>query len=96
MPSVRLTVVDDDDPGSLAADDPTAMWDESSLRELGIGSDDGPSAPATSASSQGGPSVQVSLSNRPQKAQARLSWMVTIGIALVLGVGVFFVVRMLR
>ncbi|HJK92771.1 MAG TPA: hypothetical protein RMH85_00945 [Polyangiaceae bacterium LLY-WYZ-15_(1-7)] len=99
---------DDLDPMAHAADEPTAMWDEAALAKLGLDKDGNPSdpPPATAASPKGESSVQVDLpqvAHDPGKAPgggakkgSGLSWAVTIALAIGLGVGVYFVVRMLR
>ncbi|MEM9067392.1 MAG: hypothetical protein AAGE52_02770 [Myxococcota bacterium] len=93
-----LAVGDNDDRGVHAADEPTAMWDEDSLKDLGL-DDVGrvsspPSGPATSGAGPAGPSVQVSTAQGSPRGG--LSWVITIVLAVVLGVGVFLLVRLLR
>ena len=64
-----------------AADEPTAMWDGSSLEEQGLDASKKPAAPPA----QTAP---------PQRAG--LSWPLTIGIAIAVAFAVYFVVRALR
>lgn len=97
-------VSDEDDDFLHAADEPTAMWDEGSLRDLGL---DIPLAQKETAPATAGTgahrAIGVELTGaadpaatpQPKRPQA-LQWIVTIALAIGLGVGVFFLVRMFR
>ena len=76
-----------------AADEPTAMWDEDSLREAGL--DLG--ARSSSRPRSRGTGTDPGLSRMPRRqASGGLSWTLTILLALALGAAVFFAVRALR
>jgi len=78
-----------------AADLPTAVWDEDSLRAAGVElpSPEEGDAPRGAAP----PQVQtVPETDAPRPARRELSWPITIGLALVLGGAVYFLVRFLR
>jgi hypothetical protein len=93
-------VSDEDDTGQHAADEPTAMWDEEALAKLGLATSSAPkAAPAK------GPGLAVSVETATPAATASggakpkspvLGWVVTLALALALGVAVYFVVRALR
>ncbi|MFK7999790.1 MAG: hypothetical protein AB8H86_09340 [Polyangiales bacterium] len=96
-------VSDEDDDFLHAADEPTAMWDEGSLRDLGLDipieqKETGPATTGTGAHR----AIGVELTSGPSPASAKpkgssaLHWIVTIALAVGLGVGVFFLVRMFR
>ena len=89
---------DEDESGQHAADEPTAMWDEDALAKLGLNA-----APAEKPKTGPGLSVSVETSSHaassataPKPKSPMIGWVITIGLALVLGVGVYFVVRALR
>jgi hypothetical protein len=102
------------EPAKWAAEEPTAMWDESSMREQGYDAlakdrEAKPrqeTGPATELGVRGQVKEGVEVSRaltgnhaavkRPQaKPQSSaLSWVITFAVALVLGVGVFFLLRM--
>jgi len=96
---------------SLAADDPTAIWDEEALRKAGLGAvlenlED--SAPATPGEKGPAPSMITDvLDDTPaggsrgvpvQKPQPpkEMSWAATISLALALGAVVYLAIRFLR
>ena len=103
------------EPPRWAADEPTAMWDESSLKEAGYEklaehravAPRGESGPATRREVGGDAGDRVEVSREltgghraqpgPSKsAGSSISWVLTIGIAVALGVAVYFLVRFLR
>ena len=102
------------EPAKWAAEEPTAMWDESSMRDQGYDAlakdrEAKPrqaSGPATEQGVRGEVKERVEVSRAltgnhaavkrqaaPQKSGA-MSWVITFAVALVLGVGVFFLLRM--
>ena len=104
-------------PAQWAAEEPTAMWDESAMRGQGYDAlakdrEDKPreaTGPATEREVRGDVKQGVEVSRAltgthgkldrapaPAPKASALSWVITLGIAIALGVGVFFVVRMLR
>lgn len=96
---ISQPVRDEDESGQHAADEPTAMWDEDALAKLGL------NKPAPDTKPKAGPGLAVSVETSPHatstatapKAKSPvMSWVITIGLALVLGVGVYFAVRALR
>ncbi len=111
-------VTDKDDASQHAADEPTAMWDEDALAQLGLGggqalkSDQAPKAslaaavetnPADQALARG-PSAAGSATVGPATAGPATvgsggslrGWVVTLVLAVGLGVAVYFAVRALR
>lgn len=79
------------------------MWDEGSLRDLGLDipieqKETGPATTGTGAHR----AIGIELTGGPDPAAAKskgataLQWIVTIALAVGLGVGVFFLVRMFR
>ena len=88
-----------------AADEPTAMWDESSLRDAGYDEVAKKkvveTAPATAPDVRGQDAANVhassagNVSARPP-APAGISWALTFLVAGVVGVAVYFLVRLLR
>ncbi|MCB9614137.1 MAG: hypothetical protein H6722_16995 [Sandaracinus sp.] len=88
----------EDDTGQHAADEPTAMWDEDALAQLGLG---GPAEPAPKPQ---GPGLAVSVETAshatapaaPARKSSMVGWVVTVVLAIGLGVAVYFVVRALR
>ena len=94
-----MPVRDEDESGQHAADEPTAMWDEDALAKLGL------NTPAPEAKPKTGPGLSVSVETSPHAASTAtapkpkspvMGWVITIGLALLLGVGVYFAVRALR
>lgn len=89
---------DEDDDFLHAADEPTAMWDEGSLRDLGLDipleqKETGPATTGTGAHR----AIGVELTTPPKSQGSQImQWVVTILLAVGLGVGVFFLVRMFR
>lgn len=74
------------------------MWDEDALAKLGLNT-----APAEKPKTGPGLSVSVETSSHaastataPKPKSPVMGWVITIGIALLLGVGVYFAVRALR
>ncbi|MGF1467336.1 MAG: hypothetical protein ACFCGT_14515 [Sandaracinaceae bacterium] len=97
----------DDKPKAVpryAADEPTAMWDDESLRHEGYGdlADHHAQAPAAAptAATHPDPSrptpVQLTGTGPSLRPRRGLSWTATVALALVLGTAVFFLVRLLR
>ncbi|MEM9194453.1 MAG: hypothetical protein AAGF12_35075 [Myxococcota bacterium] len=81
------------------ADDPTDVWDEAALRAAGIELPGMAKQPATSPRNpEASDSVQVSdsIAPPPESKRPGLSWPLTLGLATILGVAVYFLVRMLR
>ena len=105
---------DDDDFGgeSHAADEPTAVWDEQSLRAAGLSEllarrpSEPPPPPATPATAPSDPSIVVDrqLSGEHARASGRASmaaessfgWPATFSIAIVLGAIVYVLVRLAK
>lgn len=93
---ISQPVRDEDESGQHAADEPTAMWDEDALAKLGL------NKPAPETKPKAGPGLAVSVETSPHAtstAKAKspvMGWVITIGLALALGVGVYFAVRALR
>lgn len=108
---------DDDEPpmvtseASLAADDPTAIWDEEALRKAGLGQvleHEADSAPATPGEKGPTPSMITDvLEETPpggtrgiqvprRQAPQEMSWAATLALALALGAVVYAVIRFLR
>lgn len=99
----------DSDSGLHAADEPTAMWDESALLDAGFGEVAAKPisiAPPATAPSVGGDdrsSVIVGNTGRhramaraPRQVSAGMSWGVTVGLAVAVGSAVYFLVRALK
>ena len=89
---------DEDESGQHAADEPTAMWDDDALAKLGLNT-----APVEKPKTGPGLSVSVETSSHatstataPKQKSPVVGWVITIGLALLLGVGVYFAVRALR
>jgi len=102
----------DEDRESHAADDPTAVWDEDSLRAAGLeelakgkAESDRP-APATGRGVKGEDDSSIIVTQKGTAGEpsrqaagpksAALSWAITIALAAGLGLAVYFLVRMLR
>ncbi len=93
---------DDADDWVNAADEPTAMWSPEAAEALGLDAlraEEVQSAPATSGTGNTGRNIQIGAGSAPalgpkKKKKSGPSWGVTIGVALVVGLGVFFLVRM--
>ena len=92
-----------------AADEPTAVWDEQSLRAAGLNDLLGPRAseppppPATPANAQSDPSIVIdrqlsgaSAQRASTPADAGFGWPATVGIAVVLGAIVYVLVRLAK
>jgi hypothetical protein len=107
----------DDDPASprWAADEPTAMWDDSLMRDAGytdLAKDRsekprGESGPATERGVGGDEAARVRVSPEltgghpavsapPAKKPPGLSWVITVVLAVGLGVAVYVAIRLLR
>jgi len=91
--------VGDEDRIKHAADDPTAMWDEDSVRESGLDEalkkKPAPvAAPATATAPK--PAAQPVAPAPSATAPTGISWVAMLALAAAVGVIVFLVVRMLR
>lgn len=99
--AILRVVSDEDDDFLHAADEPTAMWDEGSLRDLGLDipieqKETAPATTGTGAHRAIGIELTGPDSATKSKGATMLHWIVTITLAVGLGVGVFFLVRMFR
>jgi hypothetical protein len=98
---IRVVSDEDDDDEFHAADEPTAMWDAASLQELGLDippleqKETGPATTGTGAHRAIGVELTAAPAAKEQGSQV-MQWVVTIVLAVGLGVGVFFLVRMFR
>ena len=100
--------MDDDDDFSFAADEPTAMWDENDLKDLGLEVPEGRAAtgPATTGTGRHraiGIELTEAETDPPptsvktgQKRSDTLTWIATIVLSVFLGVGMYFLVRAFR
>lgn len=101
----------DDDSGSHAADEPTAVWDANTLREAGLGDllkkpdDSDPPPAATPAARNHGPSIVVDEAAAGARAQeaasgkadsGELGWGATLGLAAGLGAAVYLLIRFFK
>ena len=102
-------VSEEDDDFSHAADEPTAMWDESALKELGLDSVQEQSAPATTGTGRHravgvdftGANEAIapraaSSATSPTSSGGSFRWVLLVLLALSVGAGAFFLVRALK
>ena len=92
----------DDASDTSAADEPTAMWDADALKGLGLEEaakaheEPAPKVPAQpkAAATKAVPANRPKTVPKKQAASQGMSWPVTIGLALAVGIAVYFVVRL--
>ncbi|MEM7608431.1 MAG: hypothetical protein AAF411_24005 [Myxococcota bacterium] len=96
-----------EDTGSHAADEPTAMWDQAALRELGLDAPQeqearGPATQGTGrhravgvelAQEESGRRPKKAVEQKPSKSSGLAGWVLTAVIAVALGVAMFYLVR---
>jgi len=105
-PSAERDVPDEAAAMEYAAEEPTAMWNEDALRMAGLDHEQEQSAPATKGAGRGEASVRITtqqpdprdvpMTPTPAKRSGGLSWGVTLGLAIALGLGVYFAIRALK
>lgn len=96
-----MAIDNDDDDFLHAADEPTAMWDESALKELGLepGLAASQSAPATTGTGRHraiGVELTQGPADPPKKKSEALAWVITLVLAVGLAVGMYYLVRSFR